>query len=130
MATTQNRKRSSSSSRSTSSRSSSGSRSRSTSDGGASSRTADRNKQSADRNAQAAADRIRDLNERILESSRKAGNTYLDIYERTLNSIADYTERAGKQSQVDWLKTITDAQADFTRQLTNAYTSAARSVLK
>src|SRR3954452_6222872 len=122
MATTQNRKRSS--------RSSSSRRSRSTSNGGSSSRTADRNKQSADRNAQAAADRIRDLNERILEWSRKAGNTYLDIYERTLNSIADYTERVGQQSQVDWLKTITDAQADFTRQLTNAYTSAARSVLK
>src|SRR3954462_10840072 len=120
MATTQNRRGSTSST----------SRSRSTSNGGSSSRTADRKKQSADRNAQAAADRIRDLNARPRQPSRKAGNTFLDIYERTLKSIADYTERVGQQSQVDWLKTITDPQADFTRQLTNAYTSAARSVLK
>jgi hypothetical protein len=75
-------------------------------------------------------ERIRDLNERILESSRKAGNTYVDIYEKTLNSIADYQEKIGEQSQVDWLTTLANAQADFTRQLTNAYTSAARSVLK
>jgi hypothetical protein len=75
-------------------------------------------------------DRIRDLNERILESSKKAGNTYVDVYEKTLNSVADYTERVGEQSQVDWIKTVADAQADFTRQVTTAYTSAARTLLK
>ncbi|MEA2448805.1 MAG: hypothetical protein QOG63_737 [Thermoleophilaceae bacterium] len=103
---------------------------RQTSNGTRNSRTADRNKKAADRNVDATADRIRDLNERILESSKKAGNTYLDVYEKTLNSIADYTERVGENSQVDWVKTVTDAQADFTRQLASAYTSAARSLLK
>ena len=93
-------------------------------------RTQDRNKKSADRTTDAAAERIRDLNERILESSRKAGNVYVDIYEKTLNSIADFQEKVGEQSQVDWVTTMANAQADFTRQLTSAYTSAARSVLK
>jgi hypothetical protein len=78
----------------------------------------------------ATAERIRDLNERIIESGRKAGNTYLDVYEKTLNSIADYQEKVGEQSQVDWVKTITDAQANFTRDLAGAYTSAARTLLK
>jgi hypothetical protein len=92
--------------------------------------TANGNKRAADRTVDDAAERIRDLNERILQSSRKAGNTYVDIYEKTLNSIADYQEKIGEQSQVDWVTTMANAQADFTRQLTNAYTSAARSVLK
>ena len=91
--------------------------------------TANGNKRAADRTVDDAAERIRDLNERILQSSRKAGNTYVDIYEKTLNSIADYQEKAGEQSQVDWVATMTNAQADFTRRLTSAYTSAARSVL-
>jgi hypothetical protein len=80
--------------------------------------------------ADAAADRIRDLNERIIESSKKAGSTYLDIYEKTLNSIADYQEKVGEQSQVDWVSTIANAQASFTRDLAGAYSSAARSLLK
>jgi hypothetical protein len=82
------------------------------------------------RSAADTTDRIRDLNERILESSKKAGNTYVDVYEKAANSVADYTERLGEQSQVDWVKTVTDAQADFTRQLAGAYTSAARTLLK
>ena len=88
------------------------------------------NRQSSNGRSADASDRIRDLNKRILESSKKAGNTYVDIYEKTANSVADYTERVGEQSQIDWVKTVTDAQADFTRQLAGAYTSAARSLLK
>jgi hypothetical protein len=92
--------------------------------------TATKSRTTSSRNTADAGDRIRDLNERILESSRKAGTTYVDVYEKAMGSIADYTERLGEQSQVDWVKTVTDAQADFTRQLAGAYTSAARSLLK
>src|SRR3954464_1178040 len=81
-------------------------------------------------NAEAAADRVREVNERIIESSKKAGNVYLDLYEKTLNSIADYQDKVGDQSQVEWVTTIANAQANFTRELATAYTSAARSVLK
>src|SRR5436190_432574 len=49
---------------------------------------------------EATADRLRDLNERIIESSRKAGQSYVDAYEKTLNSIADFQDRIGKASQV------------------------------
>jgi hypothetical protein len=91
---------------------------------------ANSNTRAAQDNADAAADRIRDLNERILESSKKAGNVYVDMYEKTLHSIADYQEKVGQQSQVDWVETMANAQADFTRQLTKAFTSASRSALK
>jgi hypothetical protein len=89
-----------------------------------------RNTETANENIDAAAERIRDLNERILESSKKAGSVYVDLYEKTLHSIADYQEKVGKQSDAEWVSTIANAQADFTRQLADAYTSSARSLLK
>ena len=79
---------------------------------------------------EAAAERIRDLNERIIDSAKKAGGVYLDAYEKTLNSIADYEERFANQTDVDWVGTIVQAQASFTRDLAGAYSSAARSLLK
>jgi hypothetical protein len=111
--------------------SSSRSRSRRTTPNGSSARsTANQGQRAAEQNVEAAAERIRDLNERIIESSKKAGNVYLDIYEKTLNSIADYQEKIGEKSQVDWVTTIAGAQASFTRDLAGAYSSAARSLLK
>lgn len=106
-----------------------GSRRRSTSNGGATS-SAQSAGGAATEGTEAAAERIRELNERIIESSRRAGRTYLDIYEKTLNSIADYQEKVGEKSQVDWVTTIANAQASFTRDLASAYSSAARSLLK
>jgi major membrane immunogen (membrane-anchored lipoprotein) len=73
--------------------------------------------------------RIRDLNENIVDSARRAGGAYLDGYERTLKSIADYQEKVGSESQVDWVSTLTKAQADFTRDVTKIYTSAARDLI-
>jgi hypothetical protein len=79
---------------------------------------------------EAATERIRDLNERILDAGKKAGNAYLDAYEKTLKSIADYQETAAKQSDVEWVSTIVDAQARFTRDLTELYVSTGRELLK
>ena len=87
-------------------------------------------KRVAEEGVEAATERIRELNERILESSKKAGKVYLDIYEKTLNSIADYQEKVGEQSQVEWITTIANAQARFTRDLAGAYSAATRSLLK
>ena len=89
-----------------------------------------RNTETANENIDAAAERIRDLNERILESSKKAGSVYVDMYEKTLHSIADYQEKVGKQSDLEWVSTIAKAQAGFTRDLADAYTSSARTLLK
>jgi hypothetical protein len=76
------------------------------------------------------AQRIRDLNERILEASKRAGKAYVDAYEKTLESIAAFQDRVGAASQVEFLSAIAHAQADFTRSIADAYTSAARSTLK
>ena len=64
------------------------------------------------------------------ESTKKAGNTYLDAYEKTVNSIADFQEKLGEQSRVDLVSRIASAQANLTRNVGTAYSSAARSLLK
>jgi hypothetical protein len=74
--------------------------------------------------------RIRDLNERILEGGKQAGGAYLDAYEQALKSIADYQEQFAKQSDIEWVSSIVDAQARFTRELTNLLVSAGRDALK
>jgi hypothetical protein len=77
-----------------------------------------------------AAERIRDLNERIIAQGRKAGLAYLDAYESTLNRMADFQEKAGHASQIDWITELANAQAAFIRDMTAAYTRAARDLLK
>jgi 2-phosphoglycerate kinase len=75
-------------------------------------------------------ERVRDLNERILEASKKAGGAYLDAYEKALQSIADYQEQVAKQTDVEWISTIVDAQAKFTRELMTIYVSTGRELVK
>jgi hypothetical protein len=61
---------------------------------------------------------ITDLNEQIVEAAKKAGGMSLDAYERALESIAGYQEQASQHSDVEWISTVIDAQAKFTRELT------------
>ena len=81
-------------------------------------------------NADETAERIRDLNERILDAGKKAGGAYLNAYEKALQSIVDYQEQVAKQSDVEWVSTVIEAQAKFTRELTQLYVSAGRELLK
>jgi hypothetical protein len=87
-------------------------------------------KDANDPDAEAAAKRIREINERIIDGSRRAGLTSLDLYEKTLKSIADMQEGVGKASQVQWFSAIAAAQASFTREMAETYTAAARELLK
>jgi hypothetical protein len=79
---------------------------------------------------EAAAERIRELNEQILEFGRKAGVQFLEAYETTLKTFADYQDKVADQSQVEWVASIARAQANFTREVSRVYTSSARDLLK
>ena len=72
------------------------------------------------------AERIRDLNERIISSSMQAGEATLAAYARMLESIAELQDNVGKASPVEWLTTFATAQANLTRDLAEHYSSAAR----
>lgn len=77
-----------------------------------------------------AADRVREIADRLLEESRKVGLTSIDAYEKSFNGVADLQHKLARNSQVEWVSTVLDAQADFTRSFTEAYTSAGRELLK
>jgi len=110
----------STSSRSTSSRSaSSASRARST-----------RSSSAADQRLEAAANRLRKLNERIIDAGREAGETTLTSYERALKAIADTIEKGPGSSDIEWVSNLATAQAKFIRDLTSTWASRARKALK
>jgi hypothetical protein len=82
------------------------------------------------RNTAEATERIRDLNEQIVDAAKKAGGAYLQAYEKALESIADYQQNAARHTDIEWVSTVVDAQARFTRELAKLYVSAGRELLK
>jgi hypothetical protein len=113
----------SSSARSSSSRASSGAR-RASKPSGAAGAAA------SDPRLEAAAQRLRQLNERIIEAGKSAGEGALNNYEKALKMIASSIERGPGSSDVEWISSLATAQANFIRDVTKAWTSAARDMLK
>jgi TolA-binding protein len=79
---------------------------------------------------EAAAERLRKLNERIIEAGKQAGETTLSSYEKALKAIASTVERGPGSSEIDWISHLATTQAKFIRDVTEAWTSAARGMLK
>lgn len=84
----------------------------------------------ADPRLEAVAERVRNLNERIIEAGKGAGEVTLTSYEKALKSIATTLERGPGSSDVEWIANLATAQANFIRDVTTAWTSAAREMLK
>jgi hypothetical protein len=76
------------------------------------------------------AQRLRKLNERIIEAGREAGEATLTAYEKTLKSIATSLDRGAGRSDVEWISQLLSTQAKFIRDVTDSLTSAARQALK
>ena len=72
------------------------------------------------------AERIRQLNERALEASKKAGAAYMDAYEETLKSMVEHQERLAEMSPTEWARSMIEAQADFTREMAKFYEASAK----
>src|SRR3954462_3224071 len=73
--------------------------------------------------------KVAELNEKAAENGRKAGAAYLDSYERVVFQCADGDEKPAGATKVEWLQTVAATQADFAREVTKAYTSAARDLV-
>jgi hypothetical protein len=117
--------------RSAKSSSGSGTRSAKSSAGsGTRTRRATTQAKAAEPGAEAAAERIREVNERIIDAGKRAGLGTLDIYESTLKAVADSLERGPGSSDIDWISNIATAQANFIRDVTKAWASAARQAIK
>jgi hypothetical protein len=79
---------------------------------------------------EAATERIRGLNEKVLAAAKQTGNISLDTYEQTVNSLLDFSQKAADSTKVDWFSALAKSQASVITEVTNAYTKAARELLK
>jgi hypothetical protein len=77
-----------------------------------------------------AAERLRALNEQIIEASKKSGQAYMEAYEANLKSIAEHQAKLAGSSDVEWVSTLLNAQADFTREMARAMSAQAHDLLK
>jgi hypothetical protein len=75
-------------------------------------------------------EQVKDSGEQFLAFARKAGNAYLDSYEKAVDRTIDFERKIAASTQQEWLKDLIEAQTDFAREITASYTSTARTLLK
>lgn len=74
--------------------------------------------------------RIRDLSNQAIEASKQSGQTWLDAYEKMIDGFLKMQQQAAQGSQADWINTVANTNADFVRQMSQLYLTAARDQLK
>ncbi len=74
--------------------------------------------------------RIRDFNERLVESSKSAGLVALDTFEKALHSFEDFERQTASASQIEWVSAAVTAHTKFISEMSGSYTAAARDLLK
>jgi hypothetical protein len=73
---------------------------------------------------------IREMNERLIESSKTAGTVALDSYEKALQGMLDFQQKIAGASQLDWVTALAETHAQFVQDFSGAYIKAARDNLK
>lgn len=74
--------------------------------------------------------RIRELNEAVIASAKQAGQVSIDAYEKALASLVAFEKKVASGSQLEWVSAIANTHATFVQDVSSAYISAAREVLK
>jgi len=80
--------------------------------------------------AEETADRIRALNEKLIDATKNAGGASLDAYEKALTSLLDFENKVAGGTQLEWISALAKSHTDFVSEVTSAYTKAARDLLK
>ena len=68
--------------------------------------------------------------ERLTEANRKAGNDYLDLYEKTVAQLTDLEVKTAEAVKLPAVSTIAKTHADVTRKVAGTYVDTARDLLK
>jgi hypothetical protein len=71
-----------------------------------------------------------ELTERLVESSKKAAAEYLNLTEKTAQSVVGFQRQVAAQTDVEWVASIIDAQAQFTGDVSKVLVSTGRELLK
>ena len=61
---------------------------------------------------------------------KAAGQASLDTYEKALQSLVDFEQKAATASQLEWVSAVASAHAKFVQDVSAAYVTAAREALK
>jgi hypothetical protein len=75
-------------------------------------------------------ERAGEAQEQFAAAARKAGNAYLDSYEKAVDRAIELELKLAGSTHQEWVKSIAESQSDLARELTHTYTSTARSFLK
>ena len=78
----------------------------------------------------AAAEQVKGFNGQVLGAWREAGRLYFDAYEKAIEQTIELQLKFAGMTQQEWLKSVIEKQAEFTREVTSSYASTARSLLK
>ncbi len=76
------------------------------------------------------AERLRKLNERIIELGREAGESRLASYEKALKTIAGNISQGPAKDELEWITQLASSQAKFVREITDSWAKAARDRFK
>ncbi len=72
---------------------------------------------------------VHELNERLVESSRRNTTVYLDSYERGVKTVADFEERIAAATPNAFVASLITAHADLSREIAKVQVSAARQLV-
>jgi hypothetical protein len=67
---------------------------------------------------------------RWTEATRKAGNDYIDLYDKAVNQFADLEVKTAAATKLPFVSQVADAHASLTREVAGIYVTAARDLLK
>ena len=79
---------------------------------------------------EAIAERVRKLNEKIIDFGREAGENTLTSYEKALKTIASGISQSPAKDEIEWITHLAASQAKFVREITDSWAKAARDRLK
>ena len=68
--------------------------------------------------------------ERFAAANRKAGNDYLDLYEKTVAQLTELEVTTAETVNLPAVSTIAKTHADVTRKVAGTYVDTARELLK
>ena len=75
-------------------------------------------------------EQLRESSDQFASYARKAGNAYLDGYEKAVDRAIELELKVAGMTQQEWLKSMIETQTEFARELASSYTTTARSLLK
>jgi len=79
---------------------------------------------------EAAAQRVRDLSEKVAAQAKENGLAWLEGYEKVLKNLLDMEEQAAKGTGVEWATTLATTHANFVRETSEVFFTAMTKQLK